>query len=459
MRKAGFVRLLLFSNQLRYKKLSSIVAIVGRPNVGKSTLFNRLTESRSAIVDEQSGVTRDRHYGHAEWCGKKFSVIDTGGYVRGSEDAFEGAIRAQVEIAIDEADIILFVLDVEIGITSSDDTVVRILRKSGKKVILVANKVDNPQRISQAAEFYSFGLGEPFAISSINGSGTGELLDEIVANLPKEFVDETEGLPRFAIIGQPNVGKSSLLNMLIGEERSIVTPLAGTTRDAVHQRYSKFGHDFLLVDTAGLRRKARVKEDLEYYSVLRSIKAIEESDVCLLLIDAESGLTAQDLAIFHLIEKNNKGVVVVVNKWDLVEKDSQSTKNITDKIQSKLAPFVDVPIIFTSVKTKQRVFQALEMAIHVYENKKKRIKTSELNDFLLPIIENTPPPAIKGKYIKIKYITQLPTLTPQFAFFCNLPQYINESYKRFIENKIRERFDFTGVPLNIVFRSKAKKSS
>ena len=459
MRKAGFVRLLLFSNQLRYKKLSSIVAIVGRPNVGKSTLFNRLTESRSAIVDEQSGVTRDRHYGHAEWCGKKFSVIDTGGYVRGSEDAFEGAIRAQVEIAIDEADIILFVLDVEIGITSSDDTVVRILRKSGKKVILVANKVDNPQRISQAAEFYSFGLGEPFAISSINGSGTGELLDEIVANLPKDFVDETEGLPRFAIIGQPNVGKSSLLNMLIGEERSIVTPLAGTTRDAVHQRYSKFGHDFLLVDTAGLRRKARVKEDLEYYSVLRSIKAIEESDVCLLLIDAESGLTAQDLAIFHLIEKNNKGVVVVVNKWDLVEKDSQSTKNITDKIQSKLAPFVDVPIIFTSVKTKQRVFQALVMAIHVYENKKKRIKTSELNDFLLPIIENTPPPAIKGKYIKIKYITQLPTLTPQFAFFCNLPQYINESYKRFIENKIRERFDFTGVPLNIVFRSKAKKSS
>ncbi len=438
--------------------MSSIVAIVGRPNVGKSTLFNRLTESRDAIVDEQSGVTRDRHYGHSEWNGKKFSVIDTGGYIRGSDDVFEDAIRAQVELAIEEADLILFVVDVELGITASDDAVVRILRKTGKKVILVANKVDNPQRIALTSEFYNFGLGEPFAISSINGSGTGELLDEIVKNLPKEFSDDTEGLPRFAIIGQPNVGKSSLLNMLIGEERSIVTPVAGTTRDAVHQRYSKYGHEFLLVDTAGLRRKARVKEDLEFYSVLRSIKAIEESDVCLLMIDAANDLTAQDLAIFHLIEKNNKGVVIIVNKWDVMEKDNHSTKIYTDKIQAKLAPFSDVPVIFTSVKTKQRVFQALELAIHVYENRKKKIKTSQLNEYLLPVIDNTPPPAIKGKHIKIKYITQLPTPTPQFAFFCNLPQYINESYRRFLENKLREKFDFTGVTINLFFRSKGKPS-
>jgi GTPase len=436
--------------------MSSIVAIVGRPNVGKSTLFNRLTESRDAIVDEQSGVTRDRHYGHAEWNGKKFSVMDTGGYVRGSDDVFEDAIREQVELAIEEADVILFVLDVELGITNLDDAVARILRKSGKKIILVANKVDNPQRIANAAEFYNFGLGEPFTISAINGSGTGELLDEIVKNLPKEYVDETEGLPRFALIGQPNVGKSSLLNMLIGEERSIVTPLAGTTRDAVHQRYSKYGHDFLLVDTAGIRRKARVKEDLEFYSVLRSIKAIEESDICLLMIDAQNGITAQDLAIFRLIEKNNKGVVVIVNKWDTMEKDTLSTKVYTEKILEKLAPFSDVPVIFTSVKTKQRVFQTLETAIQVYENRKKKVPTSKLNDYLLPIIENNPPPSIKGKYVKIKYITQLPTPTPQFAFFCNLPQYINEPYRRFLEKKIREKFDFTGVSVNLFFRSKGK---
>jgi GTP-binding protein len=437
--------------------MSTVIAIVGRPNVGKSTLFNRLTESRSAIVDEQSGVTRDRHYGHAEWNGKKFSIIDTGGYVRGSEDAFEGAIRTQVEFAIEEADMIMFVLDVETGITASDDAVAGILRKSGKKIFLVANKVDNPQRIAQAAEFYNFGLGDPFPISSINGTGTGELLDEIAKNLPKDFVDESEGLPKFAIIGQPNVGKSSLLNMLIGEERSIVTPVAGTTRDAIHQRYSKYGHDFILVDTAGIRRKARVTEDLEFYSVLRSIKAIEEADVCLLMIDAEKGLTAQDLAIYHLIEKNNKGVLVVINKWDLVEKDSMSSKVFTDNLLDKLAPFNDVPVIFTSVVNKQRVFQTLELAIEVFLNRKKKIKTSELNDYLLPIIENTPPPSIKGKYIKIKYITQLPTPTPQFAFFCNLPQYINDPYKRFIENKLREKFDFRGVPLNLFFRNKNKK--
>jgi GTP-binding protein len=439
--------------------MSSIVAIVGRPNVGKSTLFNRLTETRDAIVDEQSGVTRDRHYGHAEWNGKLFSVIDTGGYVYGSEDVFEGAIRNQVELAIEEADIILFVVDVELGIMGPDLDVAGLLRKSGKKVIIVANKVDNHQRSSQASEFYSFGLGEPFPVSSINGSGTGELLDEIVKSLPADYVDDTEGIPRFAIIGQPNVGKSSLLNMLIGEERSIVTAMAGTTRDTIHQRYSKFGHEFLLVDTAGIRRKTRVKEDLEYYSVLRSIKAIEDSDVCLLMIDAKNDLTAQDLAIFHLIEKNNKGVVIIVNKWDLMEKDSLSTKVYTDKIKSRLAPFTDVPVIFISVHTKQRVFQALELAIHVYENRKKKIKTSKLNDFLLPIIENNPPPSIKGKYIKIKYITQLPTPTPQFAFFCNLPQYINEPYRRFLENKIRNEFDFTGVTINLFFRSKGKEGN
>lgn len=437
--------------------MSTIVAVVGRPNVGKSTLFNRLTETRNAIVDEVAGVTRDRHYGHAEWNGKKFSVIDTGGYVRGSDDVFEGAIRNQVELAIEEADILMFVVDVEMGITDLDDAVARMLRKSGKKVFLVVNKVDNPQRIAQAAEFYQFGLGDPYSISAINGSGTGELLDDLVKALPKEYIDDTEGLPRFAIIGQPNVGKSSLLNMLTGEERSIVTPIAGTTRDAVHQRYSKFGHDFLLVDTAGLRRKARVKEDLEFYSVLRSIRAIEESDVCLFMMDAQNGITAQDLAIFHLIEKNNKGVVIVVNKWDLMEnKDSNSTTKYTEMIRSKIAPFTDVPIIFTSVLTKQRVMKTLEEAVHVYENRKKKIKTSELNDFLLPIIENTPPPAIKGKYIKIKYITQLPTNTPQFAFFCNLPQYINEPYRRFLENKIRGKFDFAGVPIGLFFRAKNK---
>lgn len=436
--------------------MSSIVAIVGRPNVGKSTIFNRLTETRTAIVDEQSGVTRDRHYGHSEWIGKKFSVIDTGGYVRGSDDAFEGMIREQVELAIDEADVILFVVDVEIGITDLDDAVASMLRKSGKKVFVVANKVDNHQRAAQSAEFYNFGLGEPYCISAINGSGTGELLDALVEALPKEFVDETEGLPRFAIIGQPNVGKSSLLNMLLDEKRSIVTPIAGTTRDAIHQRYNKFGHDFLLIDTAGVRRKNKVKEDLEFYSVLRSIRAIEEADVCLMMIDATNGLTAQDLAIFHLIEKNRKGVVFVVNKWDLMEnKDSSSAKKFTDKILDKLSPFTDVPILFTSVLEKQRVLKALELAIEVYENRKKKIKTSELNDFFLPLIESYAPPAVKGKYIKIKYVTQLPTPTPQFAFFCNLPQYVNESYGRFLENKLRERFNFHGVPINIFFRAKS----
>jgi GTPase len=437
--------------------MSNIVAIVGRPNVGKSTLFNRLTESRRAIVDEQSGVTRDRQYGFAEWNGKRFTVIDTGGYVHGSDDIFEEEIRKQVEVAIEEADVILFVVDVEMGIIDLDDTVAGMLRKSRKKVFLVVNKVDNSQRMHDAAVFYKFGLGEPYSISSISGSGTGELLDDVVKELVKGMVDPYEGLPKFAIVGQPNVGKSSLLNMLTGMDRSIVTPIAGTTRDPINQRYSKFGHDFVLVDTAGIRRKARVNEDLEFYSVLRAIRAIEDADVCLFMIDAVSGLNAQDLAIFRLIEQNNKGVVVIVNKWDLVEKNTHSAGDYEEFIKKRLAPFSDVPVIFTSVHEKQRIHKTLETAVKVFENRTKKIKTSELNDFLLPLIEGSPPPSIKGKYVKVKYITQLPTHAPQFAFFCNLPQYINEPYKRFIENKIRERFDFTGVPITLHFKSKNKK--
>ena len=437
--------------------MSNIVAIVGRPNVGKSTLFNRLIESRQAIVDEQSGVTRDRHYGFSEWNGKTFSVIDTGGYVRGSDDIFEGEIRKQVELAIDEASVILFVVDVESGITDLDDAVVKFLRKSKKKIFLVANKVDNPQRISAASEFYKFGLGEPYCISSVSGSGTGELLDDLIKEFPSDDTDPNAGLPKFAIVGQPNVGKSSLLNMLVGEERSIVTPIAGTTRDTINKRYNKFGFDFVLVDTAGIRRKARVKEDLEFYSVLRSLRAIEDADVCLFMIDAESGINAQDLAIFHLIEKNRKGVVIIVNKWDLMEKDTDSAKAFSDHIRKKITPFSDVPIIFTSVKTKQRIQKTLETAVEVYKHRKDKIPTSKLNDVLLPIIERTPPPSTKGKHVKIKYVTQLPTPTPQFAFFCNLPQYISESYTRFIENQLRENFPLTGVPVEIYFRSKVKE--
>jgi len=440
--------------------MSNIVAIVGRPNVGKSTLFNRLIESRQAIVDEQSGVTRDRHYGLAEWNGKKFSVIDTGGYVRGSDDVFEEEIRKQAEIAIEEASVILFVVDTEAGITDLDESVAGMLRKSKKKVILVANKVDHHLPAHDASVFYKFGLGEPFCIAAINGSGTGDLLDAVVAELPDDHIDPNEGLPKFAIIGQPNVGKSSLLNTLIGEERTIVTPVAGTTRDTINQRYNKYGHDFILVDTAGIRRKAKVKEDVEFYSVLRSLRAIEDSDVCVLMVDAEQGLTAQDLAIFHLVEKNRKGVVMVVNKWDLVEeKTSQTTTQFADKIKKKLMPFDDVPIIFTSVKTKQRIFKVLETAVQVYESRKQKIPTSKLNKVMLPIIENNPPPALKGKYIKIKYITQLPTPAPQFAFFCNHPQYISESYRRFLENKLRENFNLSGIPVNIFFRNKDKEET
>ncbi len=442
--------------------MSNIVAIVGRPNVGKSTLFNRLTESRQAIVDEQSGVTRDRHYGFSDWGGRTFSVVDTGGYVRGSDDIFEGEIRKQVEVAIEEANVIMLVVDVESGITDLDDAVVKMLRKSKKKVFLVVNKVDNPQRIPAASEFYKFGLGEPYCISSVSGSGTGELLDALIKEFPEDTADPNEGLPKFAIIGQPNVGKSSLLNMLVGEERSIVTPIAGTTRDTINKRYNKFGFDFVLIDTAGIRRKARVKEDLEFYSVLRSLRTIEDADVCLFMLDADpasnrEGINAQDLAIFHLIEKNRKGVVIIVNKWDLVEKDQDSSKKMADLIREKITPFSDVPIIFTSVLTKQRIQKTLETAVEVFKHRKEHIPTSKLNEVLLPIIERTPPPSTKGKHIKIKYVTQLPTRTPQFAFFCNLPQYISESYTRFIENKMREHFPLSGVPIEIYFRSKIKE--
>lgn len=436
--------------------MGNIVAIVGRPNVGKSTLFNRLTETRKAIVDEQSGVTRDRHYGFAEWNGRKFSVIDTGGYVKGSDDVFEDEIRRQVELAIEEAHIILFVVDVELGITDLDEAVAHILRKSGKKVLLVSNKVDNNKRYLESSEFYKFGLGEPYSISAISGSGTGDLLDAVVKEFPEDHIDETEGLPRFAIIGQPNVGKSSLLNALTGEERTIVTPIAGTTRDSIHKRYSKFGHDFLLVDTAGLRKKAKVKEDVEFYSVLRSVRVIEEADVCILMIDAQQGLHAQDLSIFHLIERNKKGAVIVVNKWDLVEKDTKTSQKFEETIRKKLEPFSDVPIVFTSVTNMQRILKVLETALKVYENRKKRIPTSQLNKLLLPLIENYPPPAIKGRYIKIKYVTQIPSDIPQFAFFCNSPQYVNESYRRFLENKMRQYFDFSGVPISLFFRAKDK---
>jgi len=434
--------------------MQSLVAIIGRPNVGKSTFFNRLTETRKAIVDEISGVTRDRHYGKAEWNGKEFSVIDTGGYAFGSEDFFEAAIRRQVQIAIEEADLLLFLVDVTTGITDLDSTVAELIRKSGKKAFVVVNKVDNNQRILDAQEFYKLGLGEIYCISSINGSGTGDLLDDVAANITKDAIDETIGLPRIAIVGQPNVGKSSLLNVLTGTERSIVTDIAGTTRDSIHTHYKSFGKEFILVDTAGVRRKARVKEDLEFYSVMRSIRSIEESDVCLLLIDATQGLTAQDLSIFHLADRNRKGIVICVNKWDLIEKDTNSTKRFEEAIRAKLAPFNDIPILFISALEKQRIHKALETALLVYENRHKRIPGAKLNKAMLPIIEQTPPPAVKGKFIKIKYVAQLPAATPMFAFFCSNSQYLREAYRRFLENQLRLQFDFCGVPIVIVIRDK-----
>lgn len=435
--------------------MSSIVAIVGRPNVGKSTLFNRLTGSRQAIVDEMAGVTRDRQYGKSIWNGVEFSVIDTGGYVINSDDVFEEEIRKQVMIAIEEADVILFVVDVETGIADMDDAVAALLRKSKKPVFVTVNKVDTPVRAMESHDFHSLGLGELYCISSMNGGGTGELLDAVVESLPKRpAVEEEEHIPKFAVVGRPNVGKSSFINALIGIDRNIVTDVAGTTRDSIHTRYNKFGHDFYLVDTAGLRKKAKVKEDIEFYSVLRSVRTIEEADVCMLMLDATRGIEAQDLSIFSLMLRNNKGIVILVNKWDLVEKDNSSTKKFIADIHERIAPFIDVPIIFISALTKQRIFKALETAVEVYQNRQRKIKTSALNEFLLEAIEKYPPPAIKGKYVKIKYITQLPNATPAFAFFANLPQYVKEPYRRYLENKIREEFNFTGVPIQIFFRKK-----
>ena len=436
--------------------MNNIVAIVGRPNVGKSTFFNRLVQRREAIVDSVSGVTRDRNYGKSEWNGKEFSVIDTGGYIKGSDDIFEGEIRRQVELAIDEADAIIFVVDVEEGVTPMDDEVAKLLRKVKKPVLLVINKVDNAMREKDAVEFYNLGLGEYFTISGMSGSGTGELLDKLVEVLPDmpEATEEVDPLPRFCVVGRPNAGKSSFINALIGEDRFVVTDIPGTTRDAIDTTYNRFGFEFNLVDTAGIRRKAKVKEDLEFYSVMRSVRAIEHSDVCLLVIDATRGFEGQDQSIFWLAEKNRKGVVILVNKWDLVEKDTMTTRDYERKIREQLQPFTDVPILFISVLTKQRLLKALETAVEIFDNIKQRISTSKFNDVMLPIIEATPPPALKGKYVKIKYCMQLPTPTPQFVFFANLPQYVKEPYKRFIENKLREQYNFSGVPIDIYFRQK-----
>ena len=436
--------------------MSNIVAIVGRPNVGKSTLLNRLTESRDAIVKEVSGVTRDRIYGKGEWNGYQFSVIDTGGYATTKEDIFEGEIRKQVQIAIEEATVIVFMVDVMTGIVEMDQTVAQLLRKSKKPVLIAANKVDNTDRVGLSSEFYTFGLGEVFDLSATNGSGTGEILDELVKyfNKEDESIREEDSLPRIAIVGRPNVGKSSMVNALTGQERNIVTDISGTTRDAIHTRYKSFGFDFLLIDTAGIRKKAKVTEDIEYYSVLRSVRTIENADVCMFMIDASEGIQKQDLSIFYMIEKNSKGVVVLVNKWDLIEKDQNTMVKFEADLREQLAPFNDVPIIFTSAIEKQRIHRALETAMRVFENRTRKIATHELNEVMLDIIAATPPPAIKGKYVRIKFVTQLPTHAPAFAFFCNLPQYITDAYKRFIENRLRERFDFEGVPIKIFFRKK-----
>ena len=433
----------------------SLVAIVGRPNVGKSTLFNRLVGQRQAIVDETAGTTRDRHYGKTDWNGKEFSIIDTGGYAVNTDDIFEEEIRRQVLLAIDEADLILFMVEVKTGITDLDMMMADVLRRADKKVLVVCNKVDNYDLIYQSHEFYSLGLGEVFCISSMSGSGTGDLMDEILKQLPQDAkAEEMEDLPRITIVGRPNVGKSSLTNALLGEERNIVTNIAGTTRDSIHTRYNKYGMDFYLVDTAGMRKKGKEMEDLEFYSVMRSIRAIENSDVCILMLDAQQGLESQDLNIHNLIVRNRKGCVIVVNKWDLIEKESNTMKEWKEFLEKKLAPFNDIPIIFTSVLNKQRILEVLQQAIRVYNSRRRRIPTSELNDFILPVIEDYPPASTKGKYIRIKYATQLPTPTPQFAFFVNLPQYIKENYRRYLENKIRAEWDFSGVPIQIYFRQK-----
>jgi GTP-binding protein len=435
--------------------MGNIVAIVGRPNVGKSTFFNRMTETRQAIVDEVSGVTRDRHYGKVIWNGHEFSIIDTGGYVTNSDDVFEEEIRKQVLLAIEEADVVVFMVDVISGITDLDQAIAGMLRKIKKPVLLVVNKVDNANRLYDASVFYGLGLGEYFALSSVNGSGTGDMLDKLTSMFSKkEEEGAEEEIPKIAVVGRPNVGKSSLVNALIGEERNIVTPISGTTRDSIHTRYNKFNHDFILVDTAGLRKKGKVKEDLEFYSVMRSVRAIEYSDVCLLLLDATIGIESQDVNIFHLIERNHKGVVVLVNKWDLLDKETKTLKQFEEAIKERLEPFTDVPVLFISALTKQRIHKALELAIEVYKNRMTRIPTSKLNEVMQKVLEENHPPAVKGKFIRIKYVTQLPTHAPAFAFYCNLPQYIREPYKRYLENQIRKHFNFTGVPIRIYMRKK-----
>jgi GTP-binding protein len=435
--------------------MANIVAIVGRPNVGKSTLFNRLVEQRKAIMDDESGVTRDRHYGFGEWTGKYFTVVDTGGYVVGSDDVFEDAIRKQVQLALGEASVILFMVDVDTGLTDLDKDFANVVRAVKKPVFIGANKADNTERMQMSGEFYALGLGDVYPVSSINGSGTGELLDKVIEHFEEEQDENPEeGIPRISILGRPNVGKSSFLNVLIGEERSIVTDLAGTTRDAINTRYKMYGKDFILTDTAGVRKKSRVKEDIEFYSVLRSIQALQDSDVCIILIDAERGFESQDMSLISLAHRYKKGVLLMVNKWDLVEKDSNTVKEYRNFMEEKLGPLSYIPIVFTSVINKQRVYKAMEMALQVYENKTKKVSTSALNEALLPEIERYPPPAYRSKYIKIKYITQLPTKNPTFAFFCNHPNHIKEPYQRFLENKLRKHFDFSGVPVKLVFRNK-----
>ncbi len=437
--------------------MGNLVAIVGRPNVGKSTLFNRLTQTRQAIVSDVAGTTRDRQYGKCEWCGKEFSIVDTGGWVVNSDDIFEDAIRQQVLIATEEADLVLFLVDVQTGVTDLDTDVAEILRKTKLPVILVSNKTDNTNQQYYAAEFYALGLGDPFCISAATGSGTGDLLDEVLKKLPDATPDDIDtNIPRFAVVGRPNAGKSSLINAFIGEERNIVTDIAGTTRDSIYTRYDKFGFDFYLVDTAGIRRKNKVTEDLEFYSVMRSIRAIENSDVCILMIDATRGIEAQDMNIFQLIQKNNKSLVVVVNKWDLVQEKSQKViDTFENAIRNRMAPFTDIPIIFASALTKQRIFKVLETAKQVYLNRKAKIGTSKLNEVMLPLIEAFPPQSVKGKYIKIKYCNQIPdTQIPSFVFYANLPQYIRENYRRFLENKIRENWTLTGTPINVFIRQK-----
>ena len=437
--------------------MANIVAIVGRPNVGKSTLFNRLVEERKAIEDNLSGVTRDRHYGHAQWSGKFFSVIDTGGYVTGSEDIFEAEIRNQVKLAIEEADVILFVVDCHDGLTDLDSEFANELRGTKKPLYIVANKADNLDKALMANEFYALGLSdhEIFPIAAVSGSGTGELLDAVITHFEDEGEEDPDaGVPKISILGRPNVGKSSFLNALLGQERSIVTDEAGTTRDAIHTRYKFFGKDFIITDTAGIRKKGKVKEDIEFYSVMRSLRTLEESDVVIVMVDATRGLEAQDINLIGLAIKNNKGILIMVNKWDLIEKDHKTMNKIKDQMMERLGEHKWIPIIFTSVTEKQRIFQAIELAVKVYENKTRRVPTSKLNDVLLAEIEKYPPPAWKGKYIKIKYVTQLPTKNPVFAFFCNLPQYIKNPYTRFLENRIRENFDFEGVPVKIIYKNK-----